>query len=114
MTLIRDQYFLEVVLISCKEEGKNLKEHISPSLFPQPQLTTKSQSMVSKCGKKCDIFDNFLVRRNEFTCKVRGKTYKIGGNLLYNSANVVYLLSCRLCKNQYVGYVCCLMGYYVA
>ena len=45
--------------------GKNLKELISPSLFPQPQLKTKSPSMVSKCGKKCDIFDNFLVTRNE-------------------------------------------------
>ena len=32
--------------------GKNLKELISPSLFPQRQLTTKSQSTVSKCGKK--------------------------------------------------------------
>ena len=32
--------------------GKNLKELISPSLFPQPQLTTKSRSMVNKCGKK--------------------------------------------------------------
>ena len=31
--------------------------------------------MISRCGKKCDICDNFLVRRNEFTSKVTGKTY---------------------------------------
>ena len=83
--------------------GKNLKELISPSLFPQRQLTTKSQSTVSKCGKKCDICDNFLVCRNKFTCKDTGKTYKVRGNLSCNSANVVYLISCKLCKNQYVG-----------
>ena len=83
--------------------GKNLKELISPSLFPQRQLTTKSQSTVSKCGKKCDIYDNFLVCRNEFTCKVTGKAYKVRGNLSCNSANVVYLISCKLCKDQYLG-----------
>ena len=82
---------------------RNLKELISASFFPQQQLTTKSQSMVSKCGKKCDICDNFLVCRNEFTCKVTGKTYKVKGNLSCNSANVVYLISCKLCKDQYVG-----------
>ena len=83
---------------------KNLKELISPSsFFLQRQLTTKSQSMVSKCGKKCDICDNFLVCRNEFTCKVTGKTYKVRGNLSCTSANVVYLISCKLCKDQYVG-----------
>ena len=59
--------------------------------------------MLSKCGKKCDICDNFLVCRNEFTCKVTGKTYKVRGNLSCNSANVVYLISCKLCKDRYVG-----------
>ena len=58
--------------------------------------------MVSKC-KKCDICDSFLVCRNEFTCQVTGKTYKIRSNLSYNSANVVYLISSKLCKNQCVG-----------
>ena len=83
--------------------GKNLKELISPSLFPQRQLTTKSQSTVSQYGKNCDNCDNFLVCRNEFTCKVTGKTYKVRGNLPCNSPNVVYLISCKLCKDQYVG-----------
>ena len=44
---------------------KILKTLISPSLF-----TTKWQSMVSNCGKKCDICNIFLVCRNEFTCNV--------------------------------------------
>ena len=61
--------------------GKNLKELISPSLFPQPPVTTKLQSMVSKCSKKYDICDNFLVCRNILTCTVTRKTYKVRGNL---------------------------------
>ena len=84
-------------------KGKNLKELISPSLFPQPQLATKSQSMVSKCGQKCDIRDNFLGCRNKFNCKVTGKTCNVRGNLSCNSVNVVYLISCKMCKDQYVG-----------
>ena len=76
--------------------GKNLKELISPSLSPPRQLTTKSQSMVSKCGKKCDICENFLICRNEFTCKVTGKRYKVKGNLSCNSPNEVYLISSKL------------------
>ena len=60
--------------------------------------------MASKCGKKCDICNSFLVCRKEFTCKVTGKTYKVRGNLSCNSANVVYLISCKLCKDQYVAY----------
>ena len=48
------------------KRGKNLKELILPSLFPQLLLTTKSQSMLSKWGRKWDISDNTLVCRNEF------------------------------------------------
>ena len=52
--------FPEGSIMSCTEEGKTLK--------------TKSQSMISKCGEKCDICDNFLICRNKFTCKFTGKT----------------------------------------
>ena len=81
--------------------GKNLKELVSPSLFPQS--ASISQSMVSKCGQKCDICDNYLVTKNFFSCKVTGKTYKVRGNLTCCSKNVVYILSCKICEVQYVG-----------
>ena len=45
----------------------------------------------------------FLVCRAEFSCKVTGKTYKARDNLSCNSTNVVCLISCKLCKDQYVG-----------
>ena len=32
-----------------------------------------------------------------------GKIYKVRGKLSCNSVNVVYLVSCKLCKDQYVG-----------
>ena len=85
----------EVSINVTYRRGKPFKEFILPSLFPQPQLATNSQSIINKCGKKFDI-DNFLICRNEFTCKVTDKTYKVRGNLSCNSANIVYLVSCKL------------------
>ena len=54
--------------------GEKIKERISPSLFPQPQLITKSQSIVSKYGKNSDSCNKFLACRNEFTCNAAGKS----------------------------------------
>ena len=84
------------------KRGKSLKEFISASMFPQAQV--ESHSIVSKCkSKRCDICQNYLVCKNEFTCTVTGKTYKVRGKLCCTSSNVIYLISCKLCKKQYLG-----------
>ena len=84
------------------KRGKSLRELISPSKFPQTQV--EPHSVVSKCkSKTCDIYQNYLVCKNEFTCTVTGKTYTVGGELCCTSSNVICLISCKLCKEQYVG-----------
>ena len=52
-------------------KGKNLKELTLP--FHSLQPATKSQSLVTKCGQKCDVCDdnaktNLLVTQPAFTC----------------------------------------------
>ena len=71
--------------------------------FYFPQSATKLQSLVTNCGQKCDVCDTYLQCKNEFISKLTGKTYKVGGHLCWNSANVIYLLSCKLWKAQYAG-----------
>ena len=44
-----------------------------------------------------------MVFKNEFTCTATGKTYKVRGDLNCKSDNAVYLISCKKCKQQYVG-----------
>ena len=39
----------------------------------------------------------------ELTCFATGKTYKVKGDLTCKSDNVVYLISFKKCKEQYVG-----------
>ena len=51
-------------------KGKNLKELTLP--FHSLQPATKSQSLVTKYGKKCDVCDNVLQCKNEFTCNPAG------------------------------------------
>ena len=71
-------------------------------MFPQPQV--ESHSIVSKCKcKRCDICQNCLVCKNEFTYTVTGKTYKVRYKLCCTSSNMIYLISSKLCKKQYVG-----------
>ena len=73
---------------------KKLKDILSPSLFP-----SKASS------NKCDICKNFLVSDTKFKCKVTGRVYNIGGKLTCNTHDVVYLISCSNCYDQYVGSV---------
>ena len=49
------------------------------------------------------LCQNYLICKNVFTCTVTGKTYKVRGKLCCASS-VIYLISCKLCKEQYVGY----------
>ena len=91
--------FQEGSIIVAYKRVKSLIELNSPLIFPQAQV--EFHSMVSKCMfKTCDICQNYLVCRNEFTCTVTGKTYKMGAKLCCTSSNVIYLISCKLCKEQ--------------
>ena len=84
----------------CKR-GKNLKEILSPSLYPKKPKAPRISYIVS-CTK-CDICRNFLICENRFKCKASGKSYFVKGNPNCNSANVIYLISCTNCGDQYVG-----------
>ena len=48
------------------KRGKNLRELISPSLFPRVHNQHSSSS--EKGQKRCDICTNFLAASTEFTC----------------------------------------------
>ena len=82
------------------KRSKNLKEMLAPSLYPTSKK--KFECSIKVCNK-CDICKNYLVSTTDFQCKVTGKKYKIRGNLSCNSLNVIYLISCKNCHDQYVG-----------
>ena len=60
------------------------------------------ENSITSCNK-CNICKNFLVSDTKFKCKVTGRVYNIRGKLTCNTPNVVYLISCSNCYDQYVG-----------
>ena len=65
--------------------------------------TNEKKSYVIKNRGKCDICKNYLISDNTFTCKVTNKKYYINNDFHCNCMNVIYLISCTNCKEQYVG-----------
>ena len=78
---------------------KNLKEILPPSLFP---AKPKNSESCIKSYEKCDICKNYFIIDNKFKCKVTGRFYNVRGNLCCNSSNVIYLISCKNCEDQYI------------
>ena len=65
---------------------KNLKELLSPSVFPN-RKSTKSNSIIS-CNSY-DICNNYMVFEIMFTCAVTGKKYFVKDELHSNSCNFI-------------------------
>ena len=80
--------------------NKNLKELLSPSLYPN-RKSNKSNSIIS--FNSCDICKNYMVFENMITCAVTGNKYFGKGELDCNSCNVICLVECSNCKHQYIG-----------
>ena len=83
------------------KRNKNLREILSPSLFPR--TTKQNECYIKECNKKCDICKNFLVVSPDFTCFATKQKYKIKGILKCDSRSVIYLISCKCYGKQYVG-----------
>ena len=80
--------------------NKNLKELLSPLLFPN-RKSTKSKSIIS-CNS-CDICNNYMLFENMLPCTVTGKKYFVKGQLHYNSCIAIFLVECSNCQQQYIG-----------
>ena len=79
--------------------NKSPKELLSPSLFLNGK-SAKSNN-ISSCNS-CDFYNNYMVFENMFTCAVTGKKYFVKAELHRNSCNVIYLVECSNCKQQYI------------
>ena len=92
--------FLSKSIKTLYRREKNLKETLSPSLFrAKPK---NSESCITSC-KKYDICKNYLLTDNKFKCKATGRFYNVRGNLSCNRSNIIYLISCKNCEDQYIG-----------
>ena len=93
------QNFPENTVNVTYRRNKNLRELISPSLFPR--TIKENNCSIEKCNRRCDICKNFLVLSTEFTCHATKRKHKIRGFLTCNTKNIIYLIACKCCGKQY-------------
>ena len=82
------------------KRNKNLKELLTPSKYPNPKNSRPSS--ITSC-KNCDICKNYKVFNRTFKCIVTRKMYCIKGEINCQSTNIIYLIMCMKCLEQYVG-----------
>ena len=66
---------------------------------PNRQQVGRNRVCGSKNCKTCSIFDQSTTCKSSYT----GREYSLGPNLHCGVENVVYLVTCKKCKIQYVG-----------
>ena len=81
---------------------KTLKNHLVRSRL-KVHNSNDEENGICKCGNiNCDIC-NVSYLGNEFQSTVTEKRYHINFKFDCNSINVIYLLTCKRCRKQYVG-----------
>ena len=91
--------FADIPIVGFRK-GKSLKDLLVRARVPS---LCKIKGESGKClGKRCGVCA--AIKTTSDFCDNKGKSYKIrAGSLNCNSSNVVYLLTCKVCKIQYVG-----------
>ena len=94
------QLFLANIFSAIFERNKNLKEKLAPSKYPKPK-NSRQNSITSR--NKCDICKTYMVFDRTLKCTVTGKVYYIKGEMNCENTNIIYLITCMKCLEQYVG-----------
>ena len=82
------------------KENQSLTQFLTPSLYPNKNIIRTNS--ITSCSK-CDIWKNYLICSNYFTCSVYNRRYYAKVVLRCNCNNVIYLITCIKCLGQYVG-----------
>ena len=91
--------FENTELINSKRQPKNFKKILTSAKFRENDNIIG----VKKCGsKKCEICD-ILIEGNSYKFKNTTKPFEIRKNLTCNSPNVIYVMECNTCHENYVG-----------
>jgi hypothetical protein len=92
-------FLTEKRLMVAYRRPRNLKD----SLVRSDLVKKKSQNGSGPCGKnKCQTC-KMMKKTDTFSSTITQKEYKIHGNFDCQSQCVIYLITCELCKKQYVG-----------
>ena len=85
-------------MISFRNSRKLSSYLVRAKLYPYERIVGSC-----KCGKEiCEVCSNIL-ETDTFKSSVTGESYKINHQLNCDNKCLIYLLTCGVCKKQYVG-----------
>ena len=85
------------ILINPKRQPPSLQRLLCKSEYIRPE-----KIKVSKCGKNC-ICCNYISEGTEINFKHCATPFKIRSRFDCNSSNLIYLLKCKGCNEEYIG-----------
>ena len=85
-------------LIFAKRQPPNLKRLLSKAEF----RSNTSIPKVSKCDKNCETCKS-IIEGSTIEIKSTGKVFKVKYNMDCNTRNLIYVMICEGCGEQYVG-----------
>ena len=84
-------------------QPKNLQDYlVHVKLRPLCVSNRANRGTVHSRSARCDVC-NYVVPSSRFTSHTTKRSYTINYQLDCNSYNVVYLITCKVCRLQYVG-----------
>ena len=96
-----DNIIRENKIIKSKRQPKNLKQILTRAKFETQNIT--SVEGVTKCNKKrCKVCD-ILIEGKSFKFKHIPIEFEVKRNLTCTSKNVIYVMRCDKCKDEYIG-----------
>ena len=86
------------IIIKSKRQPLNLKKILTKAKFQENRII----STVTKCHRyNCELCD-YLIEGNSLKLKC-GKTLEIKENTSCDVKNVIYIIICKGCKEEYIG-----------
>ena len=82
------------------KRNQTLNELLAPSLYPNNKVNRANS--ITSCNKY-DIWKTYLICCNYLTCSVTNRRNFTRGVLYCNCNNVIYLITCKNCLQQFVG-----------
>ena len=85
------------------KSNKKLKGLISPSLFLK--AIKGNSCLIENCSRRSGICKHFVAVTTRFIGRATKHNCKTRSTLISNNKNVIYLLTCKCCSKQYIGFV---------
>ena len=86
-------------LINSWKQPPNLGRILCKSKF----TSVKQSFKVKKCNKKCFCCKDYLLEGTSFQFKKHNSTFDLKANFNCESSNLIYVVICSGCKEEYIG-----------